>query len=99
MSDSQIKEIQDKTGSIFKKYGLKYAGLFGSHARGDNREDSDIDILYKTNKPISIFEIMDMKDDLHKTLHKEVDLVSEDAVVPYFKDYIYKDLKQIYGER
>ncbi len=99
MTESMLKDISNKTAPIFEKYGLKYAGVFGSVARGESREDSDVDILFKTGKPLSLFDIFDLKDELGNILQKKIDLVSEGAVVSYFKDYIYKDLKPLYGKR
>ena len=99
MNDNDIKKIKEKTTPVFEKYGLEYAGLFGSHARGDAGEDSDVDILFKTGKPLSLFDIVGLKDELSDILEKKVDLVSEKAIISYFKDYIFKDLRPLYGKR
>lgn len=100
---SMLESIEDITRAIspvFKKYGVKYAGLFGSQARGDARPDSDIDILVTLgDKPLSLWDFVGLKDELSECLKKPVDLLSDRAVVPYFRDYIYRDLKKIYGER
>ena len=83
-----------------KKYGVEYAGLFGSYARGNEKEESDIDILVRRgSKSLSLFDFIDMKDEISDALNKKVDLISEKAVIPYFKDHILKDLRAIYGER
>ena len=93
-----IKEISATASPILKKYGIKAAGLFGSHARGDARPDSDVDILITIgSKLLSLWDLVSLKDELSESLHKPVDIVSDRAVLPYFKDYIYKDLKPIYG--
>ncbi|MDO8594453.1 MAG: nucleotidyltransferase family protein [bacterium] len=98
--DEKIKQIAEKAAPVFEKYGIKYAGLFGSYARGNEREGSDIDILVRRgNKSLSLFDFFDMKDEISDALNKKVDLVSEKAVIPYFKDHIFNDLKVIYGER
>lgn len=98
--DEKIKEISKKAEPVFNKYGIKYAGVFGSYARGEDREESDIDLLIKKgDKPLSLFDLIEMKEELSKSLKKKVDLVSENAIVSYFKDYIFKDLTLIYGER
>lgn len=96
---SDIEKIKEKADPIFEKYGLKYVGVFGSYARGENTEKSDIDILFKTGKTLSLFDLVGLKDELSDVLQKKVDLVSEGAVISYFKDYIFKDLKSIYGKR
>lgn len=96
---SNIKDIKEKSNSVFEKYGLEYAGVFGSYARGDNTEESDVDILYKPGKVLSLFQIADLKNELSHILNSKIDLVSEKAVISYFKDYIFKDLKLIYGKR
>lgn len=41
-----LDEIRKKVAPIAKKYNLKAVFLFGSYARGQAREDSDIDLLY-----------------------------------------------------
>jgi len=72
--------------------------LFGSFARGDENKDSDIDILIKISKPINLLEFMELKDKLETVLSKKVDLVSEDAVISQFHDYIYQDVIPLYNE-
>ncbi len=82
-----------------KPYDPKRIGLFGSVARNEETESSDIDILYSFNMPISLFNLVDIQNSLQTNLHKEVDLVSEKAVHPLLKDTIFNDLKIIYGHR
>ena len=79
-----------------KPYKPKRIGLFGSVARNEETSTSDIDILYSFNSPISLFIKYDIVEELHLKLHKEIDLVSENAIHPKLKQYIYKDLKMIY---
>jgi len=98
--DEKIKQIAEKVAPVFEKYGIEYAGLFGSYARGDEKEESDVDILVRRgSKTLSLFDFIGMKDEISDLLNKKVDLVSEKAVIPYFKDHIFNDLKAIYGER
>ncbi len=99
-NDEKIKQIAEKTAPVFKKYGVEYAGLFGSYARGDEKEESDVDILVRRgSKSLSLFDFIGMKDEISDILNKKVDLVSEKAIIPYFKDHIFNDLRAIYGER
>ena len=89
------KEIQIIIETL-KPYNPKRIGLFGSVARNEETSTSDIDILYSFNSPISLFIKYNIVEELQLKLHKEVDLVSENAVHPRLKQYIYKDLKMIY---
>lgn len=77
-------------------YNPKRIGLFGSVARNEENASSDIDILYSFNSPISLFIKFNILKQLQSKLHKEIDLVSENAVHPKLKNYIYNDLKLIY---
>jgi len=58
---------------IIKEYGVTGMCLFGSVARGDNRADSDVDIL--VDMPPKIFQISALKDFLEKILDTSVDIV------------------------
>lgn len=83
---------------VMKPYNPKKIGIFGSFARGENTEKSDIDILYQFEEPISLFEKSDILDALQEQLDNSVDLVSEKYIHPFLKEQILKDLRIIYGE-
>jgi len=95
-----IEKIAEKTRPVFERYGVKQAGVFGSYARGDAKKNSDVDILVTLGeKTLSIWDFVGFKEELSETLHKPIDLVSDKAMVSYFRDYIYRDLKNIYEQR
>src|ERR1700733_3253094 len=77
-----IAEITEKITPILKQYGIKKASIFGSFSRGDERPDSDVDLLvrYDKNRTMGIYEYMDMVDVFKKTLGREVDVVGEDNI-------------------
>ena len=70
--------------------------IFGSVARGEDTEKSDVDILYRLEKTVGLFNLIRIKDDLEQKLNRKVDLVSERFVHPKLQPYIMKDLKIIY---
>ena len=90
------KKIDDlklyfKTKPILKAY------IFGSVAKNENTEESDIDILVDLDysKRIGLLFIQ-MKIDLEKLLHKKVDLVSSGGLSPFLKLNIEKEKQVIY---
>ena len=72
-------------------------GIFGSVARDEHTENSDIDILYQLKETVGLLNIVRIKDSLEEKLNKKVDLVSEKHIHPELKPYIMKDLKIIYS--
>jgi len=93
-----VSELQKNIiiNSILPYHPVKI-GIFGSVARGENTENSDIDILYQLKEAVGLFNIMRMKDDLEEKLNKKVDLVSEKYIHPKLKPHIMNDLKIIYS--
>ncbi len=85
-----IRLIKENYEEI-KKFGVKKIGIFGSVARGEAREDSDVDILVVLSEPIGL-RIFDLKEFLESILGKEVDLVSEEAISPYIRPYIEEEV-------
>ena len=71
-------------------------GIFGSVARGEDTENSDIDILYRFESAIGLLNLAGIKIDLEEKLNKKVDLVSEKYIHHRLKPYIMQDLKIIY---
>lgn len=95
-----LENIAINTRPIFEKYGIKYAGVFGSYARGEARPDSDVDILVSFGDQIfTLLDMVSFKEEISEKLKKPVDIVSDRAVISYFKEYIYRDLKPIYEQR
>lgn len=71
-------------------------GIFGSIARGEDSENSDVDILYQLQDTVGLFKLIRLKDELEQKLNKKVDLVSEKYAHPKLRPYIMRDLKIIY---
>lgn len=88
-----------KTIQTIKEYLSQYPivkiGIFGSYARGEEREDSDIDILVCYEEPVSLFTLVKMHRELEELLNRRVDIVSEKYLHPRLKNAIKKDLKII----
>ena len=82
------KEIAAKIIPILKSYGAKRASLFGSAARGEMKNDSDIDILVDIEKNISLLEFVKIKQLLEEKLGRKVDLVEYQTLKPALKDKI-----------
>ncbi len=73
-----ISEIKNTTKEIFESNNINRAFLFGSYAKGEQTEKSDIDICAEFNKKTSLFEICGILHDLREALYKEVDFFSLD---------------------
>lgn len=71
-------------------------GIFGSFARSENREDSDVDILYAFDSRYSIFDLVRLKESLEKQVKREVDLVEYSAIHPLLRQRILNDQKTVY---
>ncbi|RJQ34027.1 nucleotidyltransferase domain-containing protein [Candidatus Parcubacteria bacterium] len=92
-----LNTIAEKTRPIFKKYGFRKVGVFGSRARGDYHSKSDVDFLFSdAGRPISFLEKQEAEEELEKILGVNVDLVPDTRVVARMRPYIKRDLKVIY---
>ncbi|MFH1160809.1 MAG: nucleotidyltransferase family protein [bacterium] len=91
------KDINTIIVNYLVHYQPERIGIFGSYARNEEREDSDIDILVKFKETISLLDLVRIHRELSSALGKEVDLVTEVALKnEKLKQYIYKDLQIIY---
>ena len=70
---------------------MRKAFVFGSVARGEQREDSDLDILVHLTDKYSLFDIIDIKLALEDLLGCKVDVVTDDALHPLIKPEILKE--------
>lgn len=91
-----LDNIQKSISPVFDKFGIKYAGVFGSVARNEETPESDIDIFVRLGKPMTLVSYSFFIESLEKVLHKKVDVVTDRSINSFLKPYIMADLKTIY---
>lgn len=84
-----LEELKSEIVRILKKHGIKKAGIFGSYARGEQKKNSDIDILIKYND--GLLKLVKIEMELQRALRKKVDLITYDGINPLLKEIILKD--------
>lgn len=92
MENKKIIEIKKSIVEILKKYGVKKAGIFGSYARGEEKKDSDVDILIDVKgEKFSLIDLISLEMELEKKLGKKIDLLTYAGINIHLKEYILKD--------
>jgi len=87
-----LKRLNDEAAGLKRKYGVKSLALFGSMARGDDHEGSDVDVLATFDGPATFREFMGLKLDLEELLGRSVDLGTPDTLRPELRGNVEKDL-------
>ena len=90
--------MTQQIAEYFKTQPVLKAWLFGSFARGEEHEDSDVDILVKFDRtlPIGLLAYVRMNRELEEKLGRKVDLVEEGTLRPAAQITANRDLKVIY---
>jgi hypothetical protein len=84
--DAIIARLRAKEAEL-KARGVTHAALFGSRARGDNRPDSDIDILIDIdpNVDVGVYEYVGLKRFIADLFEGPVDVIDREALKPYIR--------------
>ncbi|HOT47210.1 MAG TPA: nucleotidyltransferase family protein [Spirochaetota bacterium] len=97
LSSYQILSVLQNNAEDLKiRFGVEKIGLFGSYARDDQSENSDIDILVQFSEA-SFDHYMDLKFYLEKLYNHPVDLVLFDSIKPRMKPYIMDEVRFAQG--
>jgi len=90
--NKEIERIKPKIIKILKRNNVKRAGIFGSYSRGEQKDNSDIDIVVKIDdKNMSLLGFIRLIRLLEEALKSKVDLVEYDAIKPRIKERILKE--------
>ncbi|MFX1452690.1 MAG: nucleotidyltransferase family protein [Promethearchaeota archaeon] len=84
--------LKNNEDTLKKLYKVKKIGIFGSIVRGEQTENSDVDILIEFKEPISLFEFMDLEDYLTELIGMKIDLVSKNALKPRIGKIILEEV-------
>jgi len=92
MNEKIINELRSLKPILKEKFGIEEFIVFGSVARGEDRNDSDIDIAITKAKKKNYFDLLEVKYFLSERLKKSIDIGYYDAIRPIFKKLIKKDV-------
>jgi hypothetical protein len=94
MKDSKVKKLIME--SVYS-YSPELVGIFGSYSRKENTGKSDIDILIRFKKGLSLLQLIKLENELSEKLGIKVDLITEGAIKnKRIRENIEKDLDIIY---
>ena len=96
MTKEEILQILKELKPKYEAEGFEILGLFGSYARGEATESSDVDILIDTKKEFldkyrgfqAFAKFDDIKEELKAVLHKEIDFVDRQGLLQRGNEYI-----------
>ena len=91
-----LQDIKQTLSPVFprvkQKYKLKEMGIFGSYVKNVQTEQSDVDILVDFDVPPSLFEFVDLKNELTDVLNMNVDVVMKSALKPHIGKRIVQEV-------
>ena len=82
---NKIRQIlQQHKNELKNRYGVKEIGIFGSYIRGEQNEESDLDILvaFEADAKMDLIRFVELEEYLSELLGLEVDLVMKSALKP-----------------
>ncbi len=86
-----LDQIKKKAVPVLKQAGVTRSSIFGSYVRGEERGDSDIDMLVEIPRGTGLFGFVGLQHKLEDALNKKVDLVTYKSIHPLLRDSILKE--------
>jgi predicted nucleotidyltransferase len=89
-----LKKLEENREEI-KRFGVKRIGLFGSYVRGEQRDDSDVDIVVEFEEGKATLEnFLNLAEHLEKLLGKKVDLITKEGIRSIRIQHIRKEIEE-----
>ncbi len=88
-NDLRLKK--DNIINIAETYGASNVRIFGSVARGEDNDNSDIDFLVEFSHGRSLFDLINVKLELEDLLGRRVDIVTEKSLHPLIRDSVIEE--------
>jgi predicted nucleotidyltransferase len=93
--DAILHHLRDHRAEIGERFAVERLGLFGSAARNELTEDSDVDVLVAFRSPPSYSAYLGLKRYLERLVGRRVDLVTETGLKPRARPSVERDLIRV----
>jgi uncharacterized protein len=86
-----MRILQKERQELVKHYNISSLSVFGSVARDDARQDSDVDILVEFSRPVGLFQFIELQQRLEALLGSKVDLGTPRSLKPRIKEQVLQE--------
>lgn len=94
-AESIKKKLADLKPVLLEKYRVREIGIFGSYARGEQKQTSDVDVLVDFTESISLLDFIHLENELSDLLGVKVDLVMKTALKPRIGRHILDEVVRV----
>jgi predicted nucleotidyltransferase len=93
--DKELERLREKVAPILRRLGVRRASVFGSLARGEGDEESDVDLLVELEPGRSLLDLAELKVELEEVLGRRVDVITYDSLHPLLRDRVLREQRRI----
>jgi predicted nucleotidyltransferase len=93
--DKELERLREKIAPILRRLGVRRASVFGSLARGEGDEESDVDLLVELEPGRSLLDLAELKVELEEVLGRRVDVITYDSLHPLLRDRVLREQRRI----
>lgn len=90
--DEIKKRLSNQKPMLQKKYKINSIGVFGSYIRGEQKQESDLDVLIDYEEVPSLITLIELENYLSELLEVNVDLVTRRGIKPQLRSYILEEV-------
>jgi predicted nucleotidyltransferase len=94
-TEKYIRKLHEMLPDLRERYNVSYIGVFGSYVRGEQTQESDLDVLVEFSKTPTIFKFVNLENYLSDSLGIKVDLVMKSALKPNIGKYILDEVEAV----
>ncbi|MGD0280893.1 MAG: nucleotidyltransferase family protein [Dissulfurispiraceae bacterium] len=93
--DEIKRKLQKHKQDLRDEYGVKAVGVFGSYVRGEQTEQSDVDILVDLERPIGLIRLVRLNRNISQLLGIKVDLTTRNALKPHIGERVLREVQYV----
>lgn len=90
--DEVLRILAHQKSALLETYQITKLGLFGSYARGEQNDDSDVDVLVEYEQAPSLYRLLELRDDLSELLSIRVDVVTRNGLKARIKERVLAEV-------